>query len=142
MNAMSLPGLRAYGKGVDHGLETQINLFGSNDLGNVLLKSVAMRAEEHVGKISHTLGSFGSRRATLIPSSLKSPFAWARYRGAWYGVACLASVSTFPAKLFSNVPPIGQERDFVRRHVDAAIVNTSRSTHGKDWRHVPAQALP
>src|SRR5690554_1716007 len=45
----------------------------------------------------HTLGSFGSRRATLIPSSAKYPFAWARKSGAWYGVACLATVS----KLFS-----------------------------------------
>lgn len=24
-----------------------------------------------------------------MPSSLKYPFAWARYSGAWYGVACL-----------------------------------------------------
>lgn len=81
---------KPYRERMDHGLEAEINFAGADDFGNIL--SPGQRLAECLRQ-RLTLGSFGSSRATLIPCSLKKPFAWARKSGAWYGVACLAYVN-------------------------------------------------
>lgn len=69
----------SYRKGVNHGLEPKVDLLRADDLGHILAGiSIIQRLLWAPILQIHTLGSFGSRRATLMPSSLKNPFAWAR----------------------------------------------------------------
>lgn len=57
-------------KGVDHGLEAKVNLSGADDLGDILGRSEPLSKSLAVDA-TLTLGSLGSKRATLIPSSAK-----------------------------------------------------------------------
>jgi hypothetical protein len=74
---------KAYCKSVNHGLETKVNLTGADDFGDILTSVVSKETATttHIynqAECFHTLGSLGSRRATLMPCSAKYPLAWAR----------------------------------------------------------------
>jgi hypothetical protein len=61
---------------MDHRLESQIDFASADDLGDILHRQVSnlpIPAQEP--NQEHTLGSFGSKIATLTPSSLKNPLA-------------------------------------------------------------------
>lgn len=59
----------SYSKRVDHSLEAKVDFSGTDNLGDILFYvSAGPRENKYV---KHTLGSLGSRRATLMPSSLK-----------------------------------------------------------------------
>jgi hypothetical protein len=66
-----------------------------------------------------------------MPSSWKYPNFWARYTGAWYGVACLPFRSSAPphdkrlhdillnqSAVNSKILPVHQESNLVSRHLD------------------------
>lgn len=66
--------MASYGKSVDHSLEAEIDLSGADDFGDILY-DMSTKSMHDATFLEHTLGSLGSRRATLMPSSLKYPLA-------------------------------------------------------------------
>lgn len=125
-----------YGEGVNHGLETHVDLAGTNDLGNILSHGSASRWLRVATSHTHA-GVVGLEESDLDALLGKVAFGLGQIeRGVvWRGVPVPLSVhSCYGAYRKGIIPPVGQEGDLVSRHGDGVVDDTAHGQWCTPWK--------